>query len=475
MAETVYVLAGIMAVFAVLHIHLIRRYYRTKEKPNLYFGIASFFFVLPAAFGILIALATALDNLFLARIFYQFSTTTGMIAYVFLNLFAIAMREQEAKTRGLWISVACFSIITFIVWTSNPTIEGGISGTTEFTLTSMYKPPYGLPLIETTLVLMVIMGAYPIYSFFHIAKKAKEKIIKIKSSLMGIGSFTATIAYSIEVTDAISYVYMPFYRAAIFAGIFMMSFGYLMPKWIEIKLVGYAPVADKSLDSIVEKFFMPTSAPNKIGQPHAFSKSIGLKHQQIVGRKILLEFDPASNYEQTIQKFVNEALANEEPVIVFTRCGSTLHSSLRENKTVRFCCLTQQTSVPKEVSESEMLLPSNDTALLLSIFDRILKTQPEGAINIVFDNLSDLVLAIGLEKTYNFSRYAVEILASSRITALFLINEIAHDAKVLSSLRGLFSNQISFGRGGIQAAKLLEKYIAIADVEEEMSTKVKDE
>jgi len=236
----------------------------------------------------------------------------------------------------------------------------------------------------------------------------------------------------------------------------MLSLGYLMPKWIERKLVGHVLVGDESVESIVEKFFIPAVAPSAPGQSHVFSKSLGLKHQQVVGKKILLEFDPSSTYEKLVQDFVNEAIANEEPMFVFTRIGSTIHSSLSENSAVRFFCLTQQTSVPKEVSESEILLPTSDTSLMLNVFDKMLKTQSAGVINIVFDNLSDLVLSIGFEKTYSFMRYVAEMLAPSRITALFLVNEIAHEAKVVSSLRSLFSNQISFGKEGMQTTKLLE-------------------
>jgi len=473
MIDTVYVLAGIILVFGVLHVHLIKKYYKTKDKPSLYFGVAALFFVLPAAFGILIAIATALNNLPLARIFYQSSATTGILAYVFLNMFAVAMAKRDRGTRGIWVAFTSFLVIAFVVWASNPVIEGGISGTTEFTLTSMYKPPYGLPLIEVILTLMVVIGAYPIYLFFYIAKKAKETIIRIKSLLMGIGSFIGTVAYSIEVTAAISYVYMPIYRPLIFIGIFIMSFGYMMPKWLERKLVGHVLTSDESVESIVEKFFMPTVAQSIRGQSYAFSKSFGLNHQQMVGRKILLEFDAASNYEKPIHDFVSEVLANEEPIIVFTRSGSPIHSSLREHKAVRFFCLTQKTSVPKEVSESEMLVPSNDTSLMLNVFDKMLKAHTKGTINIIFDNLSDLVLSIGFEKTYRFMTYSAEMLFSPRITALFLVNEIAHDPKVLSSFRSLFSNQIFFGKAGMQTIKLPETDFLTAEMEK-ISAKNRD-
>jgi hypothetical protein len=188
----------------------------------------------------------------------------------------------------------------------------------------------------------------------------------------------------------------------------------------------------------------------------AFSKILGLDHWQMVGRKILFEFDPASNYEKVVHEFITEAVANIEPIVVFTRRSSAIHSSLGEQKAVSFFCLTQRVSVPRELSEREMLLPSSDTCLMLNVFDKILKAYPEDVINIVFDNLSDLVLSIGFEKTYHFMRRAAEMLASPRVTAIFLVNPFAHGPEVASSLRGLFGNQISFGKDGIQAVKLSE-------------------
>ncbi|MFQ5836851.1 MAG: hypothetical protein ACE5HG_03265 [Candidatus Bathyarchaeia archaeon] len=463
---TVYVLMGIAVVFGVTHVHLIQRYSKTKDKPSLYFGITALFFVMPAVFGILIATATTVNNLPLATLFYQASTTFGILAYVFLNMFAIAMAKPGEKTRGIWIAVICFLVVSFIVWTFNPVAEGVIGGTMEFTLTSTYKAPYGLPLIETIIALMAVMVIYPIYLFLRITKDTKERIIKIKSLLMGIGLFIATNAYAIEVTDAISYQYMPIYRPMIFVGIFILAFSYMMPKWIERKLVGQALVSEERVRSFVEEFFLYPIAPTVRTQLHTFSKTLGLNHQQMAGRRILLEFDPESHYEKAIQDFATEALANVEPIVVFTRRGSAIHSSLREQKAVKFFCLTQQVSVPKEFSENGILLPSNNTSLMLDVFDKTLKAHPQGVINVVFDSLSDLVLSVGFEKTYRFMTYAVEILASTGNTVLFLLNQNAHDPKVASSLKILFSDQISFGKEEIQTVKLSKAEVGMVETEE---------
>ena len=189
-------------------------------------------------------------------------------------------------------------------------------------------------------------------------------------------------------------------------------------------------------------------------QQDLFSKTLGINHQQLIGRKILFEFDPASRYEKAIHDIVAEAIANAEQIVVFTRKSSSIHLSLREQKAVKFFCLTQQFSIPKEFSENEVLLPSSDISLMLSVLDKTLKAYPQSAINVVFDSISDLVLSIGFDKTYLFLKYAVEMLASPKNTILFLLNQTAHDPQVVSSLRSLFSDQIFFGKDGIQAVKL---------------------
>jgi len=185
----------------------------------------------------------------------------------------------------------------------------------------------------------------------------------------------------------------------------------------------------------------------------------------MVGRKILLEFDPASHYEKVIHDFVTEALSNVESTFVFTRRSSSIHSYLSVQKTVKFLCLTQQVKVPRELSENEMLLPSNDTSLMLDALDQTLKTHPDDKISIVFDSLSDLVLSFGFEKTYNFLKYSMDMLSSPRITALFLLNQTAHDPNVSSSLRGVFSNQISIEKDGIHVIKLPKTEAAMLKIE----------
>jgi len=480
MIDTIYIRGLIASIFIAMHIQLIYKYFKTKARPSLYIGITSLLWAAAGVFGTLIGVAT-LQYLFttpltgevtrnflsLTTFFYRVSITLGMLGYLFLNAFAISMTKPNAKMKKIWIPFSLYLFMLAIIWANDPVPEGVNVGTLEFTLTSMYKVPYGLPLIETILALTVMLAIYPVYLFFHIALTTKEQFIKVKSILMGIGMLVVTQVHAIEFTNAISYLYMPFYRPFILVGSSILYIGYAMPSWLQRKIVEPERAKAELVRSFVEEFFVSTrmKTADPVKPTGTFAKTLGLKYKELVGRKLLLEFDPASAYEKTIQDFANDSLTNAKPIIVFTRRGSALHSSLRELKAVKFFCLTQQVSGPREFSENEMLLPLTDTSLMLDVFDKTSKAHPEGEINIVFDSLSDLVLSIGFEKTYYFVRYATELLAHSRITALFLLNQTAHDPKVASSLRGLFSNHVSMGKDGIQAVKLPKAELCPMEIE----------
>ena len=179
----------------------------------------------------------------------------------------------------------------------------------------------------------------------------------------------------------------------------------------------------------------------------------------MVGKKILFEFDATSNYEEAVEDFVFESRSYGESVAVFTRRGGSLQSALTRQRGIRLFYLTAQTSVPTAGAfGNEILLPLNNTSLSLEALNQMVYTNPHGNVSIVFDSLSGLILSIGFEKTYNFVCYALEMLASERITALFLLNPHAHDPKVVSSLRGLFNNQLVYNAHEMRAVKIAGDY-----------------
>jgi len=215
---------------------------------------------------------------------------------------------------------------------------------------------------------------------------------------------------------------------------------------------------EKLNPKIVEEFkFLTTKSMDLLEHTNSFSKQLSLTHQQLGGRNLLLEIDPASDYERLIQDFALEAAANIEPITAFTTKGSAAHSVLSKKENVRFFLLTQLVSAPQTNSvQGVILLPSNNTSLLLDALDKTLRAYSYSNQNIIFDSLSTLVLSVGFEKAYNFVRYALDLLASKKTTALFLFSPSAHDTKVASGLRSLFNDQLVYGKTGLEIMKLYE-------------------
>ncbi|UCE15505.1 MAG: MEDS domain-containing protein [Candidatus Bathyarchaeota archaeon] len=185
----------------------------------------------------------------------------------------------------------------------------------------------------------------------------------------------------------------------------------------------------------------------------AFSERINVTREKLLGRKFLLEFDPASNYERAVEDFAKEAMANVEPVIIFTSSTSAVRTCLAQEHAVKFFLMSVSTSTPELISENEILLPANNTALILDSLSKFLEAYTEENVFLVFDSLSELVGSMGLEKTYSFLRYLLDMVFSTRVTALFLLNTSAHEPQVVSCLRGLFPNQLKYRGNELKTVK----------------------
>jgi len=180
----------------------------------------------------------------------------------------------------------------------------------------------------------------------------------------------------------------------------------------------------------------------------AFSKQFGMTHEQMVGKKILLEVDPASDYNVAISGFASEAKKNGESLFIVTNKNSALHSALPPTENASFLLLTSKTHYPQKISQKETMLPSSDVSVLLDACVKIQETHEGETINLLFDNVSDIILRCGFEKTYQFIRLLLEALSSSKTTALFVFIPTAHDQEVSSSIRGLFHTQLTYTKDG---------------------------
>jgi DNA-binding response OmpR family regulator len=167
-----------------------------------------------------------------------------------------------------------------------------------------------------------------------------------------------------------------------------------------------------------------------------FSKQLGIDHSKLSGKKLLLEFEPRTDFERLVRDFAMECAFLGESVVIITRKGSSIRQSLEGDQGIKFV----------DLERAPELLP-------------ILKENSEGPLSMVVDSLTDLALNeassdSASSNVYQFVQSALKTLDESRITALFLLNPSAHDSKDVASIRGVFSNQLMFEKQGVTVARL---------------------
>ncbi len=173
-----------------------------------------------------------------------------------------------------------------------------------------------------------------------------------------------------------------------------------------------------------------------------FSRTVGLSHDEIAGRKILLEYDPLSGYEKILRSLATEAASNFERVILFTRKDSPIHSAMEDELGLKMFVLTSRVSYPKLESENVVLIPAFDSSLILDSMNKTIEAYVATPFTLIFDNISHQIFTIGTERAHSFVRQALELMVSNRITGVFLINYPSHDAKTMSMFENLFDLEL---------------------------------
>ena len=166
------------------------------------------------------------------------------------------------------------------------------------------------------------------------------------------------------------------------------------------------------------------------GKSWRFSKRFGMDHDNLAGKKILLEVDPRTDFEKAIEDFVFECNFHGEVTFIVTSKGSALRQALEGNNAVKFIDLNLAN---------------------LTIFPRILNESPRGRLSIVFDSLTTLanLSDSASNATFKFAQNALQVLGDRRVTAIFLLNPSAHKPRDVASLRELFTNQLVYDERGL--------------------------
>jgi hypothetical protein len=189
-------------------------------------------------------------------------------------------------------------------------------------------------------------------------------------------------------------------------------------------------------------------------QQDAFSSTFNMKHQDVLGNRLLLEYEPTGNYEEIVQKFVREFQANVESVAIFTSAGSPIYRQFRDQRNISLFSFSTKTSSPARLSDEQVLLPERDTSLLLDAVDKLLQALSRKRIGIVFDVFTDIILSQGFEKAYGVLSSVVEMTESESVSILVIINYAALETRVLGAVQGLFRSQLRFNSEGPKVVKL---------------------
>jgi len=230
-----------------------------------------------------------------------------------------------------------------------------------------------------------------------------------------------------------------------------------IPFIMEITAINVEHMTETQVNELLKSFGRGTVVPARcidlLENMNLFSRLIGLDHERLIGRKILLEFNPSSDYEKVVDSLAKETIANAEPLFVFTYSTSSIHTRLAKQPAIKFFLTSISTSIPKSTSENEVLLPTKNVPLVLDALSKVLETYADANVCFVFDILSELLTSIGPEKTFIFLRHALDMLSSEKTTGLLLLNASAHEAEVVSRIRQLFNNLLTYDKNGLEIAK----------------------
>jgi len=173
-----------------------------------------------------------------------------------------------------------------------------------------------------------------------------------------------------------------------------------------------------------------------------FSRTVGLSHEEISGRKLLLEFDPQAENDQILKSILAESASHFERTVVFTRRGRPVYSLAQRQPAAKLFVLTSRVSYPKVENENLVLLPSYDTSLILDALNKTIEAYAGSSFTIIFDSITHFVFTLGPERTYSLVRQALELMISDKITAIFAMNSKAHDQKTMSTFENMFDLEI---------------------------------
>ena len=233
------------------------------------------------------------------------------------------------------------------------------------------------------------------------------------------------------------------------AGYDVIGYGYV------IAATAFALTAYSFRDtSTVASFFSPIDH-QVLPVSHSFSSMLGDSERSSASGAFLLEAEPSVAFEHVVRDFAVEQISNRVPVFLFSAKGYPVYNALAAVEDMRFYTFTSNLSFPKPTDNPlQILVPSNDEAILLDVLQKTITAYQGSKIAIVYNSLSDAILSWGMETSYKFLKSAIEMLTTPNVATLFLMAAGTHDERTTNLVRSLFSKLLYFGEGGFKVVKL---------------------
>ncbi len=292
-------------------------------------------------------------------------------------------------------------------------------------LSYIFTPGYVLLLLP---VLLLFLG-YTCASTFVAGRRSDDP--PTRRALAALGIAWAVIGVLVFVTDG----------PLLWLGIDAKT-----PGWVAASVLFVMTTNSFGRTTILDVLFRQSARATKAADPF----SARLQGGTVEGKATLLEVDPSANYEVAVKDFATEMASHGSSLFVFTSAGSPVHGALSDIPEARFFLLTTRVSSPKLTgNQREVLLPSNDEAVLLDTIEKVVNRDREARIAIVLDNISDMVVLSGVEWAYRLLKETNELLDIPRTTALFIIMSRAHNKEMLSLLTSLYGGHLMFDASGL--------------------------
>ena len=168
---------------------------------------------------------------------------------------------------------------------------------------------------------------------------------------------------------------------------------------------------------------------------------------------LLISVDPTLPYEQAVKTIANELEARNRDMLVFTSKVSPVHKSLTGGPRLKFFLMTSNAGGVSAAGDGKFVIPANDTAILLDTLQRNLRQAGKGSSAMIFDSISDLILELGLEKSYEFLKQANEIVDETDCLGIYVMKNGAHDQRTDSFIKSLIQNHVVYDASGLNMTR----------------------